>query len=56
MKATEVCLEKGVIVMGSKKVVILHSGGLDSTLMYELAREEEYDVTAVYFDLGHEYA
>lgn len=42
--------------MGSKKVVILHSGGLDSTLMYELAREEEYDVTAVYFDLGHEYA
>lgn len=39
-----------------KKIIVLHSGGLDSTLMYELAKLESSDVTPVYFDIGHEYA
>lgn len=39
------------------KVVVLHSGGLDSTLMYELAKSDpDNEVIPVYFDIGHEYA
>jgi len=40
-----------------KKIVILHSGGLDSTVMWRLAKEDiRNEVIAVYFDIGHEYA
>ena len=40
-----------------KKIVVLHSGGLDSTVMWRLAKEDiRNEVIAVYFDIGHEYA
>lgn len=39
-----------------KKIVVLHSGGLDSTIMFELAKKESDNVVGVYFDIGHEYA
>lgn len=38
-----------------KKIVVLHSGGLDSTFMYHLAKQEG-EAIPVYFDIGHEYA
>ena len=39
-----------------KKIVVLHSGGLDSTVMWRLAKEDiRNEVTAVYFDIGHDY-
>lgn len=40
------------------KCVVLHSGGLDSTVMYRMAKESgRFDeVIPVYFDIGHEYA
>jgi len=41
-----------------KKIVVLHSGGLDSTVMWKMAKEldESNEVIAVYFDIGHDYA
>lgn len=40
-----------------KKIVVLHSGGLDSTVMWKLAKEDpRNEVIAVYFDIGHDYA
>lgn len=40
-----------------KKIVVLHSGGLDSTVMWRLAKEDiRNEVIAVYFDIGHDYA
>lgn len=40
-----------------KKIVVLHSGGMDSTVMWKLAKEDvQNEVIAVYFDIGHEYA
>ncbi len=41
----------------SKKIVVLHSGGLDSTVMWRLAKQDpRNEVIAVYFDIGHDYA
>lgn len=40
-----------------KRIVILHSGGLDSTIMHHLAKKEpNAEVKAVYFNIGHDYA
>lgn len=40
-----------------KRIVVLHSGGLDSTVMYRMALEDvRNEVIPVYFDIGHEYA
>jgi 7-cyano-7-deazaguanine synthase in queuosine biosynthesis len=38
-----------------KKVVILNSGGLDSLVMVKMAEILGYDVTKIYFDIGHDY-
>jgi 7-cyano-7-deazaguanine synthase in queuosine biosynthesis len=42
----------------SKKILILNSGGLDSMIMYHLAKAEYPDaiVEQCYFDIGHDYA
>lgn len=41
----------------NKQILILHSGGLDSTLLYEYAKTlPNVDVRAVYFNIGHDYA
>lgn len=41
----------------AKKIVVLHSGGIDSTVMYRLAKDDiRNEVIPVYFDIGHEYA
>lgn len=42
--------------MENKKILVLHSGGLDSTLMLEMAKQKSADVQCVYFDIGHDYA
>lgn len=42
--------------MENKSILVLHSGGLDSTLLYQMAKKEASNVKAVYFDIGHDYA
>ena len=42
--------------MENKSILVLHSGGLDSTLLYQMAKKEALNVKAVYFDIGHDYA
>lgn len=40
------------------KIVILYSGGLDSRIMLEVAKQEHSndEIICVYFDIGHDYA
>jgi 7-cyano-7-deazaguanine synthase in queuosine biosynthesis len=57
MKVIVDYFEKELTLM-AHKIVILHSGGLDSTVMAELAKREYplAEIIQCYFDIGHEYA